>query len=158
EEDAAELARLKAETIEQQAGLAATIAEREAELQQVRDALRQAQDEQVRLEEAGFTAGDEGSFQQYRQRYESVSGRLRELQAREALLAGGGYETVELDPYDLLESALEVDGPVVGLDELQRRKAVLDGKVARSQVGADALAAQIESVGTIGRSADERAA
>lgn len=158
EEDAAELARLKAETIEQQAGLAATIAEREAELQQVRDALRQAQDEQVRLEEAGFTAGDEGSFQQYRQRYESVSGRLRELQAREALLAGGGYETVELDPYDLLESALEVDGPVVGLDELQRRKAVLDGKVARYQVGEDALAAQIESVGTIGRSADERAA
>jgi len=155
--DREELARLLADAREEQTRLSETIAQRQAELDGVRASLRAAQTQRITLEEMGFRPGDDRSFGQYKQQYESVSEQLRMLQERESLLSAGGFETVVLDEADPLAGEMEIDGPVIGMAELERRLTIVDDQIERYDSGLAAIDLQLETVGGLDRLAKQQA-
>ncbi|RMF84309.1 MAG: hypothetical protein D6744_03300, partial [Planctomycetota bacterium] len=137
--------------------LAAIIAERDQELSQVREQLRQAQDEMLRLQDAGFTPGNDASFDAYRDRLVAVATRVRDLQAREHLLAYGGVEGGQVVPNDDGDGDQVIGGEAFfGVTELRRRLSLINDKIERFTAGVRALELQRETVGVLKSAAQEQ--
>jgi hypothetical protein len=134
--------------------LANAVAQRQQELANVRAQLEEARRERLSLEQTGFTVGDDASFEAYRGRYLELSERLRMLQQQEQKLAFGGIEGLGAAD-DLPEGELEGD-EVYGLDELQRRLAIAEDRLARYTGARKALKAQAGMVDTVGEQAQVR--
>lgn len=149
------LARLRTDTDElnatlkqtrtQRDRLAETIDQRKAELARLRAQIQQVQDQRLALQQRGFTPGSDSSFESYKQQFQRLSDQLRDLQERETLLSRGGYEEVKLDADDPLAGEIQVDGPIIGLDELERRLATMEDKVRRYEDGVRMIAAQVKT-------------
>ena len=136
--------------------LTATITQRDAELQQVRAELQQSHAEMLQLEDTGFSAGNDSSFNSYRDRLIALATRVGELQAREHMLASGGVEGGEYVQSD--DEGGEIIGgeAFLGLDELRRRLSVLNDKVERYTSAVAALKFHQDTVGQLGTSAQEQ--
>ena len=115
------------------AGLERETTQRDQELAGVRQQLQAARNELLSVEQAGFTAGDDGSFNAFRTRFNQISTRQRDLQRREQMLAGGGRRGAEFEDDDAHDGAIVGGETVQGLEELQRR-------AARARQRADKLA------------------
>ncbi len=119
--------------------LSARVTQLEGELAQVRSELDQARRELLELERAGFTPGDDDSFESYRQRYRELSDRLARAQEREQLLRFGGLKGVTFEQDDAAEGAATGGEPVEGIDSLRLQLDAATDNAARWQGAREAL-------------------
>ncbi len=136
--------------------LARAVTDREQALARLRAELEDVRTQRLNMEEMGFTVGDDASFEAYRQQYLQLAQRLRDLQDQEQLLAVGGVQGGRLVGESLLEGEIEGGETVVGLNELQRRLAIAEDKLARYTRGRKALQDQISLVSTVGDESQAR--
>ncbi len=95
------------------------VAEREDEIARVEQDLAMAQARHLKLQTEGFVAGDDASFNQYRQAYLAVTRKLRELEGRLQRLRKGGLRGAQLVGADPLQADIRGGEIVVGLEELK---------------------------------------
>lgn len=122
--------------------LAAVIAEREKQLQEVRSALSASREKLSRIEQQGFTPGDDASFASYRDGYLAEIAVARDLQEREQMLADGARSGAILDKEFLIEGELVGGEEFIGLSEFQRRLEIAAQRVARLAVSKESLVAR----------------
>lgn len=137
--------------------LAAAIAAREADLAKVRAALAEARNDYLTIQDAGFRAGDDPSFQSYSQRLSASSAKLRDLQETEQLLVGGGRKGAVASGDDLETAALEGGEDVPAIEHMQAdlarararverlSKAIADIKAHAANIAAGGSAAKAEA-------------
>lgn len=145
-----------AEDAEQQAKkLADDVAAREQEIAQVDAALQKARAEQLALEQRGFTAGDDASFNAYREKYLGLAGQLGTLQAQEQLLRFGGRKDAQFVGDDLETAKIEGGETVIGLEEMQRKLGPLQERTKRLATAIKALEEHIKFVEQAGQAAKQ---
>ncbi len=155
EADLKEVQAAQAEAQARAAALQVRVREVQEHLAELRGKLKSGRDELLRLEQSGFVAGDEASFEAYRQRYEQISAALNEWQQEEQLLAAGGLRGARIEGGDLLDGELRGGEVVEGLEELERRLEVANEAAARWGRGIEALTAQIRLVTARGQAAQQ---
>lgn len=153
EADLKEVQAARAEAEAAAAALQQRVGEVQTRLADLRQKLKTGRDELLRLEQSGFTAGDDASFEAYRQRYEQLSQALKEWQQEEQLLAQGGLREARIEGDDLLEGELRGGEAVEGLEELQRRLEVATEAAARWGRGVESLKERMEAVTARGQAA-----
>ncbi len=121
EADLEEITKLAEQAGKQRDALARQIADAQDELKTVRADIQKTRAARLALEESGFEAGNDASFNAYRTQYLDLSKRLVALQDREMLLTYGGIEGGTFAGDDYLHSPIEGGQPVLGLEELARR-------------------------------------
>ena len=126
------------------AALATAVEEREKSLADAEARLAGARQELLAVEDRGFNAGDEASFAEYRDAYQSATATVRARQAVVDLLRSGGRRDATWDSDDPIEGQI-VDGEaVLGLDELRRRHALASTLAERQQLREESLKERIE--------------
>jgi hypothetical protein len=153
QQDSEELTARKDEAAAQAEGLTRAVAERKQELAQVREQLEAGRAALLSLEEKGFQAGDDSSFNAYRERYREVADQLLTLQEQEQLLAKGGTRGGELVGDDLQTAEIQGGEVVEGLEELERKLAVAQEKAQRFVDAEQRLAERVEFVKQSGQTA-----
>jgi hypothetical protein len=148
----AELTAMQTQAAERVNQLTREVAEREQALLRVRTELDAARQALAAHEQQSFRPGDDAGFSAYRERFEQIAAKLRELQSQEQELATGGLRGAELEGLNLNEAALAGGEPVVGLDELQRRLALATSAAERLVSGRTALEARMRAVEQDGKS------
>ena len=119
--DLEELSALHEEAAARVAELSQAVAEREQTLAQVEEEMRSVREALLQHEQQGFTAGDDASFEAYRDRYVDLSHTLAGLQEQEQALRSGGRPGATLEGPDLATAELEGGETVIGLEELRWR-------------------------------------
>lgn len=122
------------------------VAARQAELEQVREQLRQAH-QRMSEAEGRFRRGDDASFQAYRREYRALSQQVRELAEREHQLEWGAWAGAEFQGDDLLSAERRGGQEFPGLVELRRRSGLARESVERLEESLAAMDARIEAVG-----------
>jgi len=153
--DLAEIEGLLEKAEREASELAAQVQEREALLADLGEQLDKGRAELLTLEEIGFTPGDDTSFEAYRQRYGELAAHLAELQVEEQLLRDGGLRGASFADEQFVEGEMSGGEPVVGLDELRQRLAIVNDKVQRYTVGRQAIQDRIETLEASGQAAAE---
>lgn len=148
----AELTTMQTQAAEQVNQLTREVTEREQALAKVRADLDAARQALVAHEQQSFRPGDDAGFNAYRERYEQIAAKLRELQVQEQELATGGLRGAELEGLNLNEAALAGGEPIVGLDELQRRLALATATAERLVSGRTALEERMRAIEQEGKS------
>lgn len=157
--DLDEVRTLEAEGVERTTALARQVTERSAELADAEQALRAAGDELLALEKTGFTAGDDASFNAYRDRFNSISEQLRTLEEQEQLLRYGGRRAAEFSGDDLEKAEIEGGEVVIGLEELQRRLVAAEERSRRLTNAVQSLEQHVgfvEQAGTDAKLGEDR--
>lgn len=154
-QDLDEIRQLHTEAASAASTLATIVAGRTQELAEVEQELRQGQEDLFALERQGFIAGDDESFQAYRDRYLELSNHLREREEREQLLRLGGRANARFDGDDLETATVTGGDEVVGLEVLQPRLAAVEDKAGRLANAVAVLEGHIEFVGHMGQAARE---
>lgn len=136
-----------AATAEQRAAaLSAATAERGAALEAVRGQLARARDELLAVEQSGFVAGDDASFDEFRRKYASISRRLADLQQEEQLLAFGGLRGAELSDDDPEAGSFVGGEPLEGHDVLERRLDAANDLARRWARSRESIAASLAAL------------
>ncbi len=151
--DSEELTTRKDEAAAQADALTRAVAQRKQELAQVRERLEAGRAALLSLEEKGFQAGDDASFNAYRERFGEIADQLRTLQEQEQLLAKGGTHGGELVGDDLQTAEIRGGETVEGLEELERKLTVAKEKAQRFIDAQKTLAERIEFVQRSGQTA-----
>lgn len=152
--DLEEIGTALADTQSEVEQLTAEVAEREQILAGLRAELDEARSQRLNMEELGFTVGDDASFNAYRDQYLGIAERLQTLEQREQMLAFGGIEGGTVTEAELGVGPIEGGETILGLDELKRRLAVAEDKLARFTRGRRALEDHVNLVGAVGSEAD----
>jgi hypothetical protein len=134
---------------------AAEVAKREAELTRVQHDLKAARDEILALEKQGFTAGQDDSFNAYREKYAAISKRLQTLQEEEQLLSQGGLRGAKITGDDLETAKLEGGEAVVGLEQMKRELAIAQEKAKRLADAVESLQKHLGFVEEAGKAAKQ---
>ncbi|MBU0638596.1 MAG: hypothetical protein KKB50_07005 [Planctomycetes bacterium] len=153
--DLEEIEALQTDARVKREALAAQVAERETALAEAQAELQQARTELLELEERGFVAGNDESFNAYRTGYVALNQRLRTLQEQEQLLTYGGTKDVELDDEDLLVGEIRGAGPLYGLEELRRRLVIAQEREKRLTTAKKGLTDRVAYVRESGRTAEQ---
>ena len=153
QQDSEELTTRKVEAAARADALTQAVAERKQELAQVRERLKAGRAALLSLEEKSFQAGDDASFNAYRERFSEIADQLRILQEQEHLLAKGGTRGGELIGDDLQTAEIQGGETVEGLEELERKLAVAKEKAQRFIDAQKTLAERIEFVQQSGQTA-----
>lgn len=155
--DLDELRSLHETAVERAGALAAEVAAREAELEQITQALAQARDERFALEQRGFVAGDDASFEAYRQQFLDITERLRTLQEREQLLRFGGRQEARFEGDDMLTATISGGEALVGLETLRAQATAAEDQAQRLAAGLKAIEEHVGFLTAAGKSAAEGA-
>ena len=131
------------------------VSEREAELASTTAELEKTRSELLSVEQAGFTAGDDASFDAYRERFTTLAERIRLLGEKEQLLSFGGMQNAEWSSDELDKATLSGGEEVVGLDELKRRLERSEENARRWAQAAEALTEHIGFIEQAGRTAKQ---
>lgn len=153
QQDSEELTARKDEAAAQAEALTRAVAERKQELAQVRERLKAGRAALLSLEEKGFRAGDDASFNAYRERYREIADQLGTLQEQEQMLAKGGTRGGELVGDDPQTAEIQGGETVQGLEELERKLAIAREKAQRFIAAEKTLAERIEFVKQSGQTA-----
>ena len=156
--DVAELVALREAATSGLGGLEQDVTEREQELAQVETEMAAAREKMLALERAGFTAGDDASFNAYRTAYLELSETLRHLQEQEQELRFGGLHGAELVGTNPATAEIQGGEPVVGLIELQRRLAIAQERAERSTNANKSLEDHVQYLVDSGRQAQTETA
>ena len=152
-QDLDEVRQLHTEAASAATALATAVAGRTQELAEVEQELRQDREDLFALERQGFIAGDDESFQAYRDRYLELSNHLREREEREQYLRLGGRVNARFDGDNLETATVEGGDEVVGLEVLQPRLAAAEDKAARLANAVAVLEGHIDFVEQMGQAA-----
>lgn len=137
-------------------GLSEAVKTAESKLAQIKTGLEAARSEMLTAQEQGFHAGDDSSFNSYRDRVNQVSARLVELQEQEHLLTSGGLMGAA-PPADVMEGEFDGGQPVLGLEELKRQDMILQDRVARLKGARETLQNRIKLIESMAGSAKKTA-
>lgn len=143
--DVVEIESAAGEARDESAALRQSIATLESELKQVMEELGRLRAQRIEMEKTGFTAGNDSSFNSYRDQYVAVGARMVELQLREQELEFGAVAGDEA-----------ADEQFIGLNELKRRLAVAEEREAGLAEALSALNARRDLVAGIGGEAEAR--
>lgn len=153
--DLDELGELREAASDRVGELQDQVAARTEKLAGVEARMSAARDELLALENRGFTAGDDASFNDYRREYLRLTDRLQALQAEEQELRYGGRTGAELVGVDPTVAELQGGEPVVGLETLQRRLETAEDISTRLNNAHVSLEEHIEYVVRTGQQAVE---
>ena len=153
--DLKEVQQMAAAAVGEVEDLKKQVSERSAALDQTRADLKKARAEQLALEEAGFTLGDDQSLATYRQKYEAAAQAVGKLQEHEQLLAGGGNEGGRFVDDNLLDGALEGGTTTEGLEQLEGRLAEAQVRSERLSNGAKTIEQRISELDMMGHESQE---
>jgi hypothetical protein len=151
--DRADLEALLNVTRADAAALAEAVDARRIELEELGTSMRSVQNQLETLQQQGFKAGDDASFETYRDRFLSRSRELRALEAREQELRYGGKTGAYLAGPDPASAEVVGGETVFGLSELERRLDIAQQRLAILEHGDAALADHIDFVVAFGRQA-----
>ncbi len=155
--DVEELAALRTQAQDDLAALTARTRAAEQQLAEAERALADARAELLQVEEQGFRAGDDASFEAYRQRYLALTARLSELQQAEQELRYGGLRGATFTGDDLATAELAGGETVVGVEELQRKLATAEERARRLEGAHLSLEDRMKTVTEMGRQAQAEA-
>jgi len=155
--DLEELSALRAQARDQLAALTERTRAAEEALAAAEQALAAARAELLQVEEQGFRAGDDASFEAYRQRYLALTARLSELQQREQELRYGGLRGATFVGDDLAAAEIAGGETVVGVEELQRKLATAAERARRLEGAHLSLEDRMQTVTEMGRQAESEA-
>ena len=122
--------------------LESSLASTKQTLEGIQAELQQKQTQLADLERNGFDTSDTAAFEAYRAQYEKLSNEMSVLQLREQTLTHGGIEGGTVIGDDLLSGEIQGGTTVVGVDELDRKAAILKVKLERLEKARQALESQ----------------
>lgn len=137
------------------AELTKAVADREQQLATVRADLAKSREALSKIDQKGFTPGDDASFAAYRDQYLKESENARVLQEREQMLADGAIQGASLDEDAMIEGELVGGEAVLGQSELQRRLEIAKDREARLAKGVESLSSHVAFVEQAGAGASK---
>lgn len=150
-----EAKNLENEALSEASGLEVEVASVQQQIDQVRSEMTGTQGELREVEKTGFTAGNDASFQGYRQRYLELAGKLNELERREQELLHGGVAGAEFERGDILNASMSGGQPVTSLDYLKWRLADAQKRAEGLQNYRKSIEEKIGFIQSLGRSAGD---
>jgi hypothetical protein len=130
-DDLSEIGARMQETSGELQTVESTLAATKKSLEETRAQLQIQQAKLADLEKKGFVAGKATAFETYRAEYVKLSNDLRGLQLREQTLTHGGIEGGTVTGDDLVAGEFQGGKIVAGIDELERKAAILRVKLER---------------------------
>jgi hypothetical protein len=151
--DLAEVQKLAADSTARAEKLAAQVSEREQELAPITAEQSQVRDELLALENKGFNAGDDASFEAYRSQYQRLATRARELQEQEELLRLGGLRGARFADDDYENAEIQGGEEVLSLELLREMAAAAQEAAKRSGKAVTEMQQQIKAAEQSGQDA-----
>lgn len=156
--DAEDMTALVADAQQRAETLMKAVSARKVELEEVRKGLEEGRAQWNALDEAGFQAGNDAAFEQYKKNMLELSAKLIGMQETEQRLATGGVVNGKVSGDLLSDFRIEGGEPTDGLDELERKLAIAKDQVERYTRGAAAIEREIVAIEASGKSSHELAA
>ncbi len=152
--DAAQLKGQSTAAAQEAQALSQAVSEREQALAAAEARLAELREQLTALENQGFQAGNDSSFEDYRTRYSTLAQDLREIQEQEQLLRSGGLEG-SAPSDDGAQEATLAGTPVVSLDILRQRSVAATERATRLASAVQMLEMQAAGLSNTAASADE---